>query len=76
MTSIPILESIRPESKQLFDEHIKLTKGFKPQKSIDTIPSKVVLLQQLIDIVNNKPTTMSEYVTELNDSLKIKLKRY
>jgi hypothetical protein len=71
MTSIPILESIRPESKQLFDEHIKLTKGFKPQKSIDTIPSKVVLLQQLIDIVNNKPTTMSEYVTELNDSLKI-----
>ena len=73
MTSTPILESIRPETKQLFDDHLKLTNGIKPYKTINNIPSKVILVQQLIDIVDGKTvgTTIAEYAAELNDSLKI-----
>lgn len=73
MTTTSILESIRPDTKQLFDDHIKLRNKINPYKTIDSIPSKVTLVQQLIDIVDNKilGRTVSEYAAELHDNLKI-----
>ena len=73
MSSKPVLEAIRPETKQLLDDYIKMTQGLKPKKTIDTLPSKIKLVQQLINIVNGKTSemTMEEYLEELNDNLKI-----